>query len=714
MSLLNLAPNHLNVLLLPTATTPRKVVFGTSLEEHLQCTGRPVSLVIELCIHLLYSNALNEEGLFRVPGSSAKIKKLKSAINAWFVTLASQSELENDQQQIHSSACQPSLLAIYDLFKDTVGQTPQQQTTGTVDDTINNQSTIAATTMITSEESIFSQNVNPSSAQDDQMQLVYDVHTISGLLKLYLRELPEPLFTYALYQQWIDAFVKDSNKEKPEALERVIEQLPKTNRDNLRLLIRFLHLLTTHRDSNKMTASNLAITMAPSLIWSQSSNHQQLSGAEQHHHHGDQQDDLQNLNIQMSNAYGVSASLHTHVIEYLIKHAERLFPEQVNFRISELDDVAATLCLEKQQHQQHGLKQGQCLKSTSPTGLSTASSSSFSSASNASVESRTSKGKVKPLHNVPNNQVCDAARDTSRPQQQQQTHSQNPPPIPPAPAIRSNLRQPSDPALPASNRSFQKPAAPPLPPPCNLDSSKNRSSLYMQSDSSGSKSINPLSSNPKAADKMGPVSLRGTGSVPFVSNGGSSNHNAMRPTVPPPSRPSKSSTDNSSGINQAGDHCALETHKDKSDQNDNNLPSDNKGSHSLGSSEVLRSGFEELNVVDMDEIDISVPVSPVVSLDSISGEDSSFDNEYPSLDNSWTGGVLERGKLGRSIDEKLPIEQQKPQVADSKPLVKPAPRLQRKPTQEATETTVTKEGCGVPPVKPPRSMSPKITQSTPL
>lgn len=699
-------------MLLPTATTPRKVVFGTSLEEHLQCTGRPVSLVIELCIHLLYSNALNEEGLFRVPGSSARIKKLKSAINAWFVTLASQSELENDQQQAHSSACQPSLLAIYDLFKDIVGQRPQQQTTGTVDDTINNQSTIAATTMITSEDSAFSQNVNLSSAQDDQVQLVYDVHTISGLLKLYLRELPEPLFTYALYQQWIDAFVKDSNKEQPEALEQVIEQLPKTNRDNLRLLIRFLHLLTTHRDSNKMTASNLAITMAPSLIWSQSSNHQQLGGAEQHHHHqGDQQDDLQNLNIQMSNAYGVSASLHTHVIEYLIKHAERLFPGQVNFRITELDDVAATLCLEKQQH---GLKQGQCLKSTSPTGLSTASSSSFSSASNASVESRTSKGKVKPPHNVPNNQVCDAARDTSRPQQQQQTHSQNPPPIPPAPAIRSHLRQPSDPALPASNRSFQKPAPPPLPPPCNLDSSKNRSSLYMPNDFSGCKSIDPSASNPKPADKTGPVSLRGTGSVPFVSSGGSSNLNAVRPTVPPPSRPSKSPTDDSSGINQSGDHCAVETQKDKSDQNDNNLPSDNKSSHSLASSEILRSGSEELNVVDMDEIDISVPVSPVVSLDSISGEDSSFDNEYPSLDNSWTDGVLGREKLGRSVDEKSPIEQQKSLAADSKPPVKPAPRLQRRLTQETTETSVPKETCGAPPVKPPRSMSPKVTQSTPL
>lgn len=32
-----------------------------------------------------------------------------------------------------------------------------------------------------------------------------DIHTVTGVLKLYLRELPEPLFTEACYQNFIDA-----------------------------------------------------------------------------------------------------------------------------------------------------------------------------------------------------------------------------------------------------------------------------------------------------------------------------------------------------------------------------------------------------------------------------------------------------------------------------------------------------------------------------
>lgn len=30
-----------------------------------------------------------------------------------------------------------------------------------------------------------------------------DVHTVAGLLKVYLRELPEPLMTYRLYEPFI-------------------------------------------------------------------------------------------------------------------------------------------------------------------------------------------------------------------------------------------------------------------------------------------------------------------------------------------------------------------------------------------------------------------------------------------------------------------------------------------------------------------------------
>lgn len=35
--------------------------------------------------------------------------------------------------------------------------------------------------------------------------LEYDTHVLAGVLKLYLRELPEPLLTYSLYEKWLEA-----------------------------------------------------------------------------------------------------------------------------------------------------------------------------------------------------------------------------------------------------------------------------------------------------------------------------------------------------------------------------------------------------------------------------------------------------------------------------------------------------------------------------
>ena len=35
-----------------------------------------------------------------------------------------------------------------------------------------------------------------------------DVHAVAGLLKLYFRELPEPLFTHSLYTKFVDGLGK--------------------------------------------------------------------------------------------------------------------------------------------------------------------------------------------------------------------------------------------------------------------------------------------------------------------------------------------------------------------------------------------------------------------------------------------------------------------------------------------------------------------------
>ena len=39
----------------------------------------------------------------------------------------------------------------------------------------------------------------------DYDEFLNDIHCIAGALKLYLRELPEPLMTFDLYDDWMEA-----------------------------------------------------------------------------------------------------------------------------------------------------------------------------------------------------------------------------------------------------------------------------------------------------------------------------------------------------------------------------------------------------------------------------------------------------------------------------------------------------------------------------
>uniref|UniRef100_A0A8C5GYE8 Rho GTPase-activating protein 17 n=1 Tax=Gouania willdenowi TaxID=441366 RepID=A0A8C5GYE8_GOUWI len=93
-----------------------------------------------------------------------------------------------------------------------------------------------------------------------------DPHAVAGALKSYLRELPEPLMTYQLYDDWILASRQDPDK-RLQALWVVCDKLPKSNKTNLRYLVKFLSKLTQDSEANKMTPSNIAIVLGPNLLW---------------------------------------------------------------------------------------------------------------------------------------------------------------------------------------------------------------------------------------------------------------------------------------------------------------------------------------------------------------------------------------------------------------------------------------------------------------
>lgn len=94
-----------------------------------------------------------------------------------------------------------------------------------------------------------------------------DPHVIGSILKLYLRELPEPLLTYKYYKDFINAAERGYEAERKVAIKATLAKLPKANYVNLRYLTRFLWLVTQNVDQNKMSSQNVAIVMSPNMLW---------------------------------------------------------------------------------------------------------------------------------------------------------------------------------------------------------------------------------------------------------------------------------------------------------------------------------------------------------------------------------------------------------------------------------------------------------------
>lgn len=95
-----------------------------------------------------------------------------------------------------------------------------------------------------------------------------DVHLAAVILKTFLRELPEPLLTYQLYNDIINFHNVDS-KSRAETIRTMLMSLPEENYAALRFLIQFLAQVSAESEVNKMTNANLAVVFGPNLLWGQ-------------------------------------------------------------------------------------------------------------------------------------------------------------------------------------------------------------------------------------------------------------------------------------------------------------------------------------------------------------------------------------------------------------------------------------------------------------
>ncbi|XP_031776723.1 rho GTPase-activating protein 100F isoform X6 [Nasonia vitripennis] len=96
---------------------------------------------------------------------------------------------------------------------------------------------------------------------------VPDINVITGVLKDYLRELPEPLFTKCLYQMMVDALgvcLPDDPQGNAKLMFSILDCLPTVNKCTLIYLLD--HLAMVISQCNKMSPASLAVCFGPVLM----------------------------------------------------------------------------------------------------------------------------------------------------------------------------------------------------------------------------------------------------------------------------------------------------------------------------------------------------------------------------------------------------------------------------------------------------------------
>ncbi|KAI0244821.1 hypothetical protein L0F63_001611 [Massospora cicadina] len=93
-----------------------------------------------------------------------------------------------------------------------------------------------------------------------------DINVVACTLKQFLRDLPEPVATYGLYDSFIKAVGHEDYDERLFAIKDLLPQLPENNYRLLKLLVEHLERVTDYEEVNHMYATNLAIVFGPTLF----------------------------------------------------------------------------------------------------------------------------------------------------------------------------------------------------------------------------------------------------------------------------------------------------------------------------------------------------------------------------------------------------------------------------------------------------------------
>ncbi|XP_039864457.1 rho GTPase-activating protein 15 isoform X4 [Simochromis diagramma] len=180
-------------------------VFGCSLEMLCERERSTVPRFVRLCTEAVERRGLETDGIYRVSGNLAVIQKLRFLVN-------------------HERA----------VTTDGRYMFPAE---------------------LVQEEKL---NLDESEWED--------IHVITGALKLFFRELPEPLVPYGFFTDIVETVKMSDYMDKIDRLKCLVLNMPPPNHDTLQFMCRHLKRVLEQSETNRMTTQNIGIVFGPTLM----------------------------------------------------------------------------------------------------------------------------------------------------------------------------------------------------------------------------------------------------------------------------------------------------------------------------------------------------------------------------------------------------------------------------------------------------------------
>ncbi|XP_058695493.1 rho GTPase-activating protein 15 [Poecile atricapillus] len=93
-----------------------------------------------------------------------------------------------------------------------------------------------------------------------------DIHVVTGALKMFFRELPEPLFPYCFFEQFVEAIKIQDNATRIKSIRSLVKKLPRPNYDTMKILFEHLQKIAAKESVNLMSTQSLGIVFGPTLL----------------------------------------------------------------------------------------------------------------------------------------------------------------------------------------------------------------------------------------------------------------------------------------------------------------------------------------------------------------------------------------------------------------------------------------------------------------